>query len=119
MIRLIPAIIIMLYYWLFRIKSYGKLLIFSTGLVPSSRGQDRDFSLNFQVKKSQLIPISNRTTITHLPSNERGGEEVTGCNQPIIRGTSSIIELPKKTVVQKVYGSDACGWVLINLTPNA
>jgi hypothetical protein len=30
MIRLIPAIIIMLYYWLFRIKSYGKLLIFST-----------------------------------------------------------------------------------------
>jgi hypothetical protein len=29
MIRLIPAIIIMLYYWLFRIKSYGKLLIFS------------------------------------------------------------------------------------------
>jgi hypothetical protein len=31
MIRLIPAIIIMLYYWLFRIKSYGKLLICSTG----------------------------------------------------------------------------------------
>jgi hypothetical protein len=30
MIRLIPAIIIMLYYWLFRIKFYGKLLIFST-----------------------------------------------------------------------------------------
>jgi hypothetical protein len=30
MIKLIPAIIIMLYYWLFRIKSYGKLLIFST-----------------------------------------------------------------------------------------
>jgi hypothetical protein len=30
MIRLIPAIIIMLYYWLFWIKSYGKLLIFST-----------------------------------------------------------------------------------------
>jgi hypothetical protein len=30
MIRLIPAIIIMLYYWLFRIKSYGKLLIYST-----------------------------------------------------------------------------------------
>jgi hypothetical protein len=30
MIRLIPAIIIMLYYWLFRIKSYDKLLIFST-----------------------------------------------------------------------------------------
>jgi hypothetical protein len=32
MIRLIPAIIIMLYYCLFRIKSYGKLLIYSTGL---------------------------------------------------------------------------------------
>jgi hypothetical protein len=32
MIRLIPAIIIMLYYWLFRIKSYGKLLIYSTDL---------------------------------------------------------------------------------------
>jgi hypothetical protein len=30
MIRLIPAIIIMLYYWLFQIKSYGKLLIYST-----------------------------------------------------------------------------------------
>jgi hypothetical protein len=30
MIRLIPAIIIMLYYWLFWIKSYGKLLIYST-----------------------------------------------------------------------------------------
>jgi hypothetical protein len=30
MIRLIPAIIIMFYYWLFWIKSYGKLLIFST-----------------------------------------------------------------------------------------
>jgi hypothetical protein len=30
MIRLIPAIIIMLYYCLFRIKSFGKLLIFST-----------------------------------------------------------------------------------------
>jgi hypothetical protein len=30
MIRLIPAIIIMLYYWLFQIKSYGKLLISST-----------------------------------------------------------------------------------------
>jgi hypothetical protein len=30
MIRLIPAIIIMLYYWLFRIKFYGKLLIYST-----------------------------------------------------------------------------------------
>jgi hypothetical protein len=30
MIRLIPAIIIMLYYWLFRIKSYSKLLIYST-----------------------------------------------------------------------------------------
>jgi hypothetical protein len=30
MIRLIPAIIIMPYYWLFRIKSYDKLLIFST-----------------------------------------------------------------------------------------
>jgi hypothetical protein len=29
-IRLIPAIIIMLYYCLFRIKSYGKLLIYST-----------------------------------------------------------------------------------------
>jgi hypothetical protein len=33
MIRLIPAIIIMLYYWLFRIKSYGKLLIYSTAYV--------------------------------------------------------------------------------------
>jgi hypothetical protein len=32
MIGLIPAIVIMLYYWLFRIKSYGKLLIFSTHL---------------------------------------------------------------------------------------
>jgi hypothetical protein len=30
MIRLIPAIIIMLYYWLFRIKSYGKLPKYST-----------------------------------------------------------------------------------------
>jgi hypothetical protein len=30
MIRLIPAIIIMLYYCLFRIKSYDKLLIYST-----------------------------------------------------------------------------------------
>jgi hypothetical protein len=30
MIRLIPAIIIMLYHWLFWIKSYGKLLIYST-----------------------------------------------------------------------------------------
>jgi hypothetical protein len=30
MIRLIHAIIIMLYYWLFRIKSYGKFLIYST-----------------------------------------------------------------------------------------
>jgi hypothetical protein len=30
MIRLIPAIIIMIYYWLFWIKSYGKLLIYST-----------------------------------------------------------------------------------------
>jgi hypothetical protein len=30
MIRLIPAIIIMLYYYLFQIKSYGKLLIYST-----------------------------------------------------------------------------------------
>jgi hypothetical protein len=29
MIRLIPAIIIMLYYWLFSIKSYGKLLLYS------------------------------------------------------------------------------------------
>jgi hypothetical protein len=29
MIRLIPAIIIMFYYWLFWIKSYGKLLIYS------------------------------------------------------------------------------------------
>jgi hypothetical protein len=35
MIRLIPTIIIMLYYWLFRIKFYGKLLIFST----TSRGK--------------------------------------------------------------------------------
>jgi hypothetical protein len=30
MIKLILAIIIMLYYLLFRIKSYGKLLIYST-----------------------------------------------------------------------------------------
>jgi hypothetical protein len=30
MIRLISAIIIMLYYWLFRIKSYDKMLIYST-----------------------------------------------------------------------------------------
>jgi hypothetical protein len=30
MIRLIPTIIIVLYYWLFWTKSYGKLLIFST-----------------------------------------------------------------------------------------
>jgi hypothetical protein len=30
MIKLIPAIIIMLYYWLFRIKSYDKFLIYST-----------------------------------------------------------------------------------------
>jgi hypothetical protein len=30
MIRLIPTIIIMLYYFLFRNKSYGKLLIYST-----------------------------------------------------------------------------------------
>jgi hypothetical protein len=49
MIRLNPAIIIMLYYWLFQIKSYGKLLIFSiiqkpdyrqlspTGLVAATR----------------------------------------------------------------------------------
>jgi hypothetical protein len=37
MIRLIPAIIIMLYYWLFRIKSYGKLLIFSTIQKPDYR----------------------------------------------------------------------------------
>jgi hypothetical protein len=29
-IRLISAIIVMLYYWLFRIKSYDKLLIYST-----------------------------------------------------------------------------------------
>jgi hypothetical protein len=34
MIRLIPAIIIMLYYWLFWIKSYGKLLIYSTHMLP-------------------------------------------------------------------------------------
>jgi hypothetical protein len=37
MIRLIPVIIIMLYYWLFRIKSYGKLLIFSTELAAGLR----------------------------------------------------------------------------------
>jgi hypothetical protein len=37
MIRLIPAIIIMLYYWLFRIKSYGKLLIYSTIQKPDYR----------------------------------------------------------------------------------
>jgi hypothetical protein len=36
MIRLIPAIIIMLYYWLFRIKSYGKLLIYLTPPTSSS-----------------------------------------------------------------------------------
>jgi hypothetical protein len=30
MIRLIPSIIIVLYYWLFWIKSYGKLLIYLT-----------------------------------------------------------------------------------------
>jgi hypothetical protein len=48
MIRLIPAIIIMLYYCLFRIKSYGKLLIYSTALIkngtwhliPSAHGQN-------------------------------------------------------------------------------
>jgi hypothetical protein len=40
MIRLIPAIIIMLYYWLFRIKSYGKLLIFSTGTTHVITGRD-------------------------------------------------------------------------------
>jgi hypothetical protein len=35
MIRLIPAIIIMLYYWLYQIKSSGKFLIFSTiSLIP-------------------------------------------------------------------------------------
>jgi hypothetical protein len=37
MIRLIPAIIIMLYYWLFWIKSFGKLLIFSTIQKPDYR----------------------------------------------------------------------------------
>jgi hypothetical protein len=30
MVRLLPTVITMLYYWLFWIKSYGKLLIFST-----------------------------------------------------------------------------------------
>jgi hypothetical protein len=33
-ITLIPAIIIMFYYWLFWIKSHGKLLIYSTALNP-------------------------------------------------------------------------------------
>jgi hypothetical protein len=37
MIWLIPTIIIMLYYWLFRIKSYGKLLIYSTIQKPDYR----------------------------------------------------------------------------------
>jgi hypothetical protein len=37
MIRLIPAIIIILYYWLFQIKSYGKLLIYSTIQKPDYR----------------------------------------------------------------------------------
>jgi hypothetical protein len=37
MIRLIPAIIIMLYYWLFHIKSYGKLLIYSIIQKPDYR----------------------------------------------------------------------------------
>jgi hypothetical protein len=37
MIRLIPAIIIMLYYWLFQIKSYGKLFIYSTIQKPDYR----------------------------------------------------------------------------------
>jgi sensor histidine kinase YesM len=37
MIGLISVIIIMLYYWLFQIKSYGKMLIFSTIKKPDYR----------------------------------------------------------------------------------
>jgi hypothetical protein len=42
MIRLFPAIIIMLYYWLFRIKSYGKLPKYSTTAI---RGAYRGLQL--------------------------------------------------------------------------
>jgi hypothetical protein len=41
MIQLIPAIIIMLYFCLFQIKSYGKLLIFSTIQKPDHRQLNR------------------------------------------------------------------------------
>jgi hypothetical protein len=37
MIRLIPVIIIMLYYWLFQNKYYGKMLIYSTIQKPDNR----------------------------------------------------------------------------------
>jgi hypothetical protein len=40
-IRLIPTIIIMFYYWLFQIKSYGNLLIYSTE--STSRGSIYQF----------------------------------------------------------------------------
>jgi hypothetical protein len=55
MFRLIPAIIIMLYYWLFRIKSYGKLFIYST-IIPS-----RILSLMDIMSSVQAI-LTGRTT---------------------------------------------------------
>jgi hypothetical protein len=45
MIRLIPAIIIMLYYWLFRIKSYGKLPKYST----ESVGDGVDGAVDYRI----------------------------------------------------------------------
>jgi hypothetical protein len=65
MIRLIPAIIIMLYYWLFRIKSYGKLLIFSTRgsqqiIVPKLRRWPEKVgsTLNYYNRRQRMIYLA-------------------------------------------------------------
>jgi hypothetical protein len=60
MIRLIPAIIIMLYYWLFRIKSYGKLLIFSTKTACMKRDKNKHTLTNCVKWINESLPGPER-----------------------------------------------------------
>jgi hypothetical protein len=66
MIRLIPVIIIMLYYWLFRIKSYGKLLIYSKETSSIKQSSSRVSSITLIPSKKLTASTAKASLLPHI-----------------------------------------------------
>jgi hypothetical protein len=106
MIRLIPAIIIMLYYWLFRIKSYGKLLIFSTvKTYVQQRGETlRAYIQRWSIIKNSAVEVSDERAIDAFIVRLRQGDLVEEIDRIKPKIVSDLMDIANRFA----YGEDAC-----------